>query len=211
MTPFAGIPAQAFRFYADLEENNNRDWWLEHKPVYDSAVKEPMTLLLAELEPAFGAFKLFRPNRDVRFSPDKSPYKTAQGAVAAVTEGVGYYVQVSADGLMVGGGWHTSAPEQLARFRTAVDAAASGEALQAIVADVAGAGFSVEGEALKTVPRGFARDHPRADLLKYKSLYASTAAGRADWVGTPAAAGEVARRWEQLRPLMDWIGRHTSP
>ncbi len=211
MTPFTGIPDQAFRFYADLEENNNRDWWLEHKPVYDSAVKEPMTLLLTELEPAFGTFKLFRPNRDVRFSPDKSPYKTAQGAVAAVSEGVGYYVQVSADGLMVGGGWHTSAPEQLARFRAAVDAPASGETLQAIVADVAGAGFSVEGEALKTVPRGFAKDHPRADLLKYKSLYASTAAGHADWVGTPAAAGEVARRWEQLRPLMDWLGRHTSP
>src|SRR6478672_11991044 len=165
MSAFTGIPADAFRFYADLEENNNRDWWLEHKPVYDAAVKEPLTLLLAELEPRFGPAKLFRPNRDVRFSADKSPYKTAQGAFAALDEGVGFYLQLSADGLLVGGGCHTSTPAQVARFRGAVDAPASGEALQAIVAKVADAGYEVEGEQLKTVPRGFAKDHPRAELL----------------------------------------------
>ncbi len=91
MTPFAGIPDAAFEFYAELEHNNNRDWWLEHKSTYDSAVKEPLTGLLAELEPEFGTAKLFRPNRDIRFSLDKSPYKTAQGAVASVAEGMGFY------------------------------------------------------------------------------------------------------------------------
>ena len=107
MTEFAGIPDDAFRFYSELEQNNNRDWWLEHKPVYDAAVKEPLTRLLAELEPRFGPAKIFRPNRDVRFSPDKSPYKTAQGAFAALDEGVGFYLQISADGLLIGGGCHT--------------------------------------------------------------------------------------------------------
>ena len=179
MTPFAGIPDAAFEFYTELEHNNNRDWWLEHKAAYDSAVKEPLTGLLAELEPEFGEAKLFRPNRDIRFSLDKSPYKTAQGAVAAVAEGMGFYVQLDADGLLIGGGYHTHTPAQLARFRSAVDAPSSGEALQQIVAQVRAAGFTVEGETLKTVPRGFDKDHPRAELLKHKSLAAGIARGTA--------------------------------
>ena len=60
-TPFAGIPRDAFRFYADLEQNNNRDWWLEHKPVYEAAVKGPLTQLLAELEPRFGRGQALSP------------------------------------------------------------------------------------------------------------------------------------------------------
>jgi uncharacterized protein (TIGR02453 family) len=211
MTAFAGIPDDAFRFYADLEENNNRDWWLEHKPVYDAAVKEPLTALLDELEPRFGPAKLFRPNRDVRFSPDKSPYKTAQGAFAALAEGVGFYVQLSADGLLVGGGCHTSTPAQLARFRAAVDDPDSGEALRGIVRNVEAAGFAVEGESLKTVPRGFDKDHPRAELLKHKSLTAGVNVGRPDWLAGPGAVEEVARRWEDLRPLVEWVGRYAAP
>jgi uncharacterized protein (TIGR02453 family) len=210
-TPFAGIPSDAFRFYADLEQNNNRDWWLEHKPVYEAAVKEPLTQLLAGLEPRFGPAKLFRPNRDVRFSPDKSPYKTAQGAFAAVVEGVGFYIQLSADGLLIGGGCHTYTPAQLARFRGAVDDPASGDALQAIVRKVEAAGFAVEGERLKTVPRGFDKDHPRAELLKHKSLTAGVNVGQPGWLAGPGAVEEVAQRWEQLRPLVEWEGRYAAP
>ena len=211
MTPFAGFPDAAFEFYAELEHNNNRDWWLEHKTTYDSAVKEPLAALLAGLEPQFGEAKLFRPNRDIRFSADKSPYKTAQGAVAAVAEGLGFYVQLDADGLLIGGGYHISTPAQLARFRSAVDAPSSGGVLQQILAHVEEQGFEVEGETLKTVPRGFAKDHPRAELLKFKSLAAGTHVGRPGWLSTPEAAGEVARRWEELRPLVEWTGRYAAP
>lgn len=211
MTPFEGIPDAAFRFYSELEENNNRDWWLEHKAIYDAAVKEPLTQLLAELEPAFGAAKLFRPNRDVRFSLDKSPYKTAQGAFASTAEGVGFYVQLGADGLLIGGGCHTHSPAQLARLRGAVDAESSGQELQGIVEAIASAGFAVEGERLKTVPRGFDKDHPRAELLKHKSLTAGMNVGQPGWLATPKAADEVARRWEELRPLVDWISRYAAP
>ena len=211
MTPFEGIPDAAFRFYSDLEENNNRDWWLEHKATYDAAVKEPLTQLLAELEPAFGAAKLFRPNRDVRFSLDKLPYKTAQGAFASTAEGVGFYVQLGADGLLIGGGCHTHSPAQLARLRGSVDAESSGPELQGIVEAIASAGFAVEGERLKTVPRGFDKDHPRAELLKHKSLTAGMNVGQPGWLATPKAADEVARRWEELRPLVEWISRYAAP
>jgi uncharacterized protein (TIGR02453 family) len=211
MTPFEGIPDAAFRFYSDLEQNNNREWWLEHKAIYDAAVKGPLSQLLAELEPYFGAAKLFRPNRDIRFSLDKSPYKTAQGAFASTAEGVGYYLQVSADGLLIGGGCHTHTPAQLARFRSAVDAESSGQELQEIVHAVGAAGFEVEGESFKTVPRGFDKEHPRAELLKHKSLTAGMDLGQPGWLSGPEAIDEVARRWNELRPLVEWIGRYAAP
>ena len=85
------------------------------------------------------------------------------------------------------------------------------EALQQIVAEVAALGFTVEGETLKTVPRGFAKDHPRAELLKHKSLAAGMHVGRPGWISTPDAAREVARRWDELRPLIEWIGRYAAP
>lgn len=208
MDTFSGIPESAFRFYAELESNNNRDWWLEHKSTYDAAIKEPLALLMAELEDEFGPGKVFRPNRDVRFSPDKSPYKTYQGAFASNKEGTGYYLQVSAEGLLIGGGCHTYSPEQINRFRAAVAAPASGEELQRIVDGVAAAGFAIEGEKLKTVPRGFEKDHPRAELLKHKSLSAGATLGEPDWLSTPQAKEEIATRWEQLRPLVDWMSEH---
>lgn len=211
MTKFEGIPAGAFEFYAELEHNNNREWWLEHKDSYNTLVRDPVTTLLAELEPRFGPGKIFRPNRDIRFAQDKSPYKTAQGAFASAQEGVGYYLQISADGLLVGGGYHSHTPAQLARFRNSVDASGTGESLRRIVDGVAAAGFAVEGEKLKTVPRGYDRDHPRAELLKHKSLSAGMELGRPEWVGSPEAARKVAELWDQLRPLVEWVGRHAAP
>ncbi|WP_426987415.1 DUF2461 domain-containing protein [Pseudarthrobacter sp. Y6] len=211
MSTFEGIPAGAFVFYAELEHNNNREWWLEHKDSYNTLVRDPVTALLAELEPRFGPGKIFRPNRDIRFSQDKSPYKTAQGAFASAQEGVGYYLQVSADGLLVGGGYHSHTPAQLARFRNSVDASGTGESLRHIVDTVTAAGFAVEGEKLKTVPRGFDKDHPRAELLKHKSLSAGIELGQPEWMDSPAAAQEIAALWDQLRPLVDWVGRHAAP
>jgi uncharacterized protein (TIGR02453 family) len=211
MDTFAGIPPEAFRFYAELEENNNRDWWLAHKDTYEAAVKEPLAALLGGLEPEFGPARLFRPYRDVRFSADKSPYKTAQGAFATRQEGVGYYLQVSADGLLVGGGYRSHTPAQLARFRAAADASGSGAALQEIVDSIAAAGFRIEGEKLKTVPRGFDRNHPRAELLKHKTLYTGADLGQAEWMSTAGAAAEIAARWRQLRPLVEWVGRYAAP
>lgn len=211
MNTFEGIQAAAFRFYEDLEENNNREWWLEHKATYDAEVREPLTALLAELEPRFGPAKIFRPNRDIRFSQDKSPYKTAQGAFAATREGVGYYVQISADGLLIGGGYHSHTPAQLARYRAAVDAPDSGLALQQITDAVSAAGFAIEGEKLKTVPRGFDKDHPRAELLKHKSLSAGVEVGRPAWLSTAAAKDEIASRWETLRPLVEWVSEYAAP
>jgi uncharacterized protein (TIGR02453 family) len=211
MDTFQGIPDAAFRFYQELQDNNRREWWLEHKETYESAVKEPLVRLLAELEPDFGPGKVFRPNRDVRFSPDKSPYKTVQGAFASSQEGVGYYLQLGAEGVLIGAGYHSHSPAQLARYRSSVDADQSGAELQGIVHRVREAGFEVDGEQLKTVPRGFDKDHPRSGLLKHKTLTAGAELGQPPWLSTPGAATEIARMWEQLRPLVEWVGRYAAP
>ncbi|GAA4658553.1 DUF2461 domain-containing protein [Arthrobacter cryoconiti] len=211
MNTFTGIPFAAATFYAELAKNNNRHWWLAHKDIYDSAVRLPLESLLAQLAPVFGQSKFFRPYRDKRFSPDNSPYKTEQGVFASNYEGVGFYLRVSAAGLSTGGGYHSYSPAQLARYRTAVDAPVSGEILVKIVKSLVEEGFTIDCESLKTVPRGFARDHPRADLLRHKTLSASTLPGLPKWLDTPAAAQEVAARWEQLRPLVDWIVRYAAP
>ena len=116
---FTGFPVAALDFYEDLEADNSKAFWAAHKAVYDDCVRGPMLALLAELEEEFGEGKAFRPYRDVRFSKDKSPYKTAAGAVTEGEGGEHYYVQISAEGLMIGSGYYRMAPDQLARFREA--------------------------------------------------------------------------------------------
>ncbi len=120
---FRGWRSEAIEFYEGLEADNSKTYWTENKRVYEEFVLGPMTELLAELAPEFGASKLFRPYRDVRFSADKSPYKTT---IAATLE-LGGYVQLSAEGLGAGSGMWMMAPDQLERYRRAVSADESGE------------------------------------------------------------------------------------
>jgi uncharacterized protein (DUF2461 family) len=78
---FPGWPAAAVEFYRGLEADNSRAYWISRKDVYEESVRAPMEALLHELADEFGEGKIFRPNRDIRFSADKSPYKTAIGAL----------------------------------------------------------------------------------------------------------------------------------
>lgn len=202
---FTGIPLAALDFYEDLAADNSKTFWSAHEQVYKQSVKEPMLALISELEPKFGSAKLFRPYRDVRFSKDKTPYKTAQGAVVHTGTGTGYYAQINAAGLYVGGGFYQAGPAQLARFRGTVADDVRGPELEAILAQVIKAGFTIGGDQLKTKPKGFAADHPRIDLLRHKSLTAGIDFGCPPWLSTARAASEVTRAWEDLRPLIDWL------
>ncbi len=105
---FGGFTDEAFSFYEGLQGDNSKPYWTSHKETYERHVREPLTELCAELEDEFGAVKLFRPYRDVRFSKDKTPYKTHQGGHTAE----GFYIQIDADGLMVAGGMYAPTPDQ---------------------------------------------------------------------------------------------------
>jgi uncharacterized protein (TIGR02453 family) len=203
---FSGFPDEAFEFYEGLLADNSKAYWTAHKQVYEEAVRAPLVALMAELEPEFGPAKIFRPYRDVRFAKDKSPYKTQQGAHTEA----GYYVAVDADGLMVAAGLYGPSPEQLARFRTAVDADSSGAPFAALIDDLRAAGFEIAGDRLKTRPRGTPEDHPRLDLLRHRSLYAHKGWPPEPWVHTPAALDRVRDEWRTLRPLQTWTIEHVA-
>jgi uncharacterized protein (TIGR02453 family) len=208
--PFAGFSRQAVAFYAGLEADNSKTYWAEHKHEYEDLVREPMLALLDSLEEEFGPAKLFRPYRDVRFSKDKSPYKTHQAALVGTHPGVGYYLQLSSAGLLVGGGFRMHSPEQVDRFRAAIAADRSGEAFERVVADLRTAGLTLEGDRLKTRPRGYDADHPRIELLKYKELMALKTFGTPRWLSTPATAERVGETWRSIRPLADWVVDHVG-
>jgi len=207
---FDGFSAAAFSFYEHLETDNTRSFWNARRDEYQRLVREPMSALADELEAEFGPATIFRPHRDTRFSADKSPYKTYQGMFVQRVPGTGLYAQLSADGIMASGGFHAHAPDQVERYRQAVDAGPSGTALEGIVACLGQGGLSVGGDQLKTRPRGVPADHPRLDLLRYRSLTASR-----DWPAGPAVSGRFAldlirATWQQLIPLCDWLGEHVG-
>src|ERR1700685_2145381 len=108
---FSGWPEEALDFYYGLAADNTKTYWTEHRAIYDEKILRPMADLAEELAEEFGEPKIFRPYRDVRFSRDKTPYKTHIGAVIGGTG----YIQLSAEGLAAGAGlWQTS-PEQPGR------------------------------------------------------------------------------------------------
>src|SRR5881394_2102504 len=149
---FTGFPAAALDFYDDLEMDNTKTFWTEHKHVYEESVRAPMAHLLADLEEEFGTAKMFRPYRDVRFAKDKSPYKTHQGAYIAVAPATGWYVQIAAAGVHVGAGFYEASSERVARFRIAIDDDRRGRQLEKLLAKLTAAGWTVGGDRLKTSP-----------------------------------------------------------
>ena len=208
---FTGFPDAAFEFYEGLEADNSKAYWQDHKAIYETAVKGPLTALLAELEPEFGQAKVFRPHRDVRFSADKSPYKTQQGAFLGTDVGVaGHYLAVDANGLLAGGGFRAHDTDQTKRMRAAVDSPAGAE-LERLVIDLRAAGFEIAGEQVATTPRGFAKDHPRIELLRHKELMALERCGAQAWVSTTRARFEVEKAWRALGPINAWFAEHVGP
>jgi uncharacterized protein (TIGR02453 family) len=204
---FSGWPAEAIEFYEGLAADNSKSYWVAHKTVYDDLVHRPMTELLAELEPEFGEGKIFRPYRDLRFSRDKSPYKT----VISATLSGGGYVQFSAAGLSAGRGKYVLSPGQLERYRHAVADDASGVPLAAIVAQAQQAGLDVAAhDTLKTSPKGYPKDHPRVDLLRHKGLIAWREWPAGAWLGTPEPKTRIVDFLHAAAPLKDWLDKHVG-
>jgi uncharacterized protein (TIGR02453 family) len=203
---FGGWPAEALAFYAGLEDDNSKEYWTSRKAVYQEKVLRPMEELLEQLAPEFGEPKIFRPYRDIRFSRDKTPYKTHIGA----TLGSVCYVQLSADGLSAGAGrWHLEADE-LAGYRAGV-AGPDGAELAVVVAGLERAGVEIHGhDSLKTAPRGYRADHPRAGLLRHKGLTTWRHWSPAPRLSTPAPAGDIREFFTASTAFCDWLTAHTG-
>lgn len=206
--PFSGIPFAALDFYEDLEADNSKAFWTAHKQVYDEQVRAPLQELAAELTAEFGAAKFFRPYRDVRFAKDKTPYKDHQGIYFTQSR---RYLHVSAAGMYVSGGIYEMASDQVDRLRRAVAEELPGQSLQAAIGAAERAKLTVTGQQLTRVPAGYAKDHPRHELLRYKSMYANRDFGSPQWLQTVRARTEIVKAWRAMQPLIDWLDKHVGP
>ena len=208
---FSGFPAESVRFYEGLIADNTRTYWLANKPVFERAVKAPMIALLDELAD-YGPFHVFRPNKDVRFSKDKTPYKDHIAAYGESEGGAGYYVHYSATGMLAGSGYYHMASDQLDRFRDALDGEAVGAEIASVVDNLRTRGLEFTAiSTLKTAPRGFARDHPRIELLRLKGLVATRSWKPAKWMQTKAVVDRVREAWETAAPMNAWLDAHVGP
>jgi uncharacterized protein (TIGR02453 family) len=197
---FGGWTEDFQPFFIGLELDNSKSYFEANRKIYLERVKAPLEALLADLEPEFGKGKITRPNRDIRFSSDKSPYKTRIYATAER----GGYVGLDAKGLSAGAGHYELDKNQLEAYRAAVVADETGSRLLAIVHKLEAGGYGVGGEELKRTPAGLAAEHPRARLLRHKRLYVWKSFGLQPWLGTAKAKDRVAEAWRDAEPLLEW-------
>ena len=208
---FTGFPNEAAEFYEGLVADNTRTYWRSNKPVFEQAVRGPMLALLDELAD-YGPYHVFRPHKDVRFSKDKTPYKDHIGAYGESEGGAGFYVQFSATGMLAGAGYYHMAADQLERFREALDGDRVGAEIVAITDGLRGKGLEITAiGSLKTAPRGYARDHPRIELLRLKGLVATRGWKPAKWMQTKAVVGRVREIWAAASPMNSWLDAHVGP
>ena len=212
-TRVSGFRPAATHFFEDLEDQNTREFWLANKEVFDREVREPMAALLDSLPEEYQPFKVFRMNRDVRFSADKSPYKIMHGAAHGIPGAV-HYLHLDASGLMVACGNYMMQSEELERYRLAVADDASGEELTEILAALRRRRSLEVGpggpEPLKTVPRGYPRDHPRAALLRQKGLIAMRTRPASELQNGPRLRSFVLETFEMCSDLTEWLGRYVG-
>jgi uncharacterized protein (TIGR02453 family) len=204
---FVGWPEDCQRFFIGLELDNSKRYFEANRRTYEEAVKGPMAALLESLAADYGDGKIFRPHRDIRFSKDKSPYKTNIAASVGMGD-EGGYLSLDARGLTSATGRYELTPEQLTKYRKKVAADSTGAPLAAIVAKLEKSGYEIGGEELKRVPAGFPQDHPRARLLKHKRLYAWKNFGLQPWLGSAAARKHIVKVWSDAAPLNDWLKRN---
>jgi uncharacterized protein (TIGR02453 family) len=223
-TTFPGFSAEAFKFLIQLKRHNNRAWFLKNKETYEREIKEPMVSLVlainAELrglspelvtEPKRAIYRIYR---DVRFSADKSPYKTHTAALFAPRgfgkhACAGLYFHLATDELLLAGGVYMPGSKELLAIRNhiAVDAARFRRTLaHRQIASLGG----LQGDQLMRVPKGFASDHAAADLLRYKQFLV--------WVSHPPelAMGKgllplLVQTFRALLPLVHFLNEPLKP
>ncbi|KQP95966.1 MULTISPECIES: TIGR02453 family protein [unclassified Rathayibacter] len=200
---FTGFGSDASAFLAALTTNNSRQFFDEHRQEYVDALRQPLEDLLGEAEAEYGPGRVMRPNRDVRFSRDRSPYKTSASMWAGSVGGV--YLSVTATHLDVGGGLYEPSRDQLTRARTAIDSVPTAASCLAEIVDaLTSAGFEMAGPSLKTAPRGYDRDHPRIELLRLTHYAALT---HLPVTAPPAAIHDA---WGAVEGLIGWVDTYVQ-
>jgi uncharacterized protein (TIGR02453 family) len=227
--PFLGFPPEGLRFLEELAEHNEKAWFEAHKKTYVKHLLRPVQAFIVALgerlqriDPelqydtrANGAGSLYRIYRDTRFLADKTPYKTHMDVAFWVGEKknaspsiLGVRIEPRG-GMVLGGNYRFDNPLK-AHFQEAAATAARGEALRKILENLSQQGYTIEGECYKRVPPGYDRDHPRADLLRYKSLYALSPDIPPETLTDPSLVEAALVHCQALAPLHHWLVRTAS-
>jgi uncharacterized protein (TIGR02453 family) len=214
MTSFEGFGPRVQRWFKGLEANNTKAYFDASRGFFEESVRGQMDALLAELSETFGGeVRMFRQNRDIRFSPDKSPYKTNTYGVlhGSGLAAHGLYASVSARGLVAGSGYHAMARDQLDRYREAVADDGSGAELTELTAKAERAGVELWGQSLATAPRGYPKDHERIELLRRKSLSLGATRKFGRGIGRADGLRFVTETWRATAPVTGWLDEHVGP
>jgi uncharacterized protein (TIGR02453 family) len=213
MTRFQGFGSEVRDWFVGLETDNSKEYFGATRDFFDEAVREQMEALFDELSEKFGGeVKLFRQNRDIRFSADKSPYKTNTYGVlrGSSLTGTGY-ASISARGLVAGSGYYLMARDQLERYRDRVADDSLGPDLTKRVAKAEKAGLELWGASLATAPRGYPRDHKRIELLRRKSLALGTSLDFGRGISRSDGLRFVTKTWLAAAPVAGWLDEHVGP
>ena len=220
---FEGFPAAGLAFFRDLAAHNDREWFEAHRAVWDEMIVPAMLAWCGELcdrlrdvmprlvfVPRVGG-SLYRLNRDIRFSRDKSPYKTH--AAALLWEGgdkhdaPGVYLHISAGEVILAGGmWIFEQEGRLDRYRKLLQDERSAERLESALSHARKAGLAIEAaEQLKRPPRPFTPEHPRAALSLYKGLTVGKQMRPAAWLHSREALRRSESVARAYAPLHAWL------
>ncbi|WP_298539707.1 DUF2461 domain-containing protein [uncultured Aquimarina sp.] len=207
------IPKSAFEFLKDLKKNNHRDWMQEHKKRYQANEKE-LKVFYAAVAERLGEHdeiektKVFRINRDVRFSKDKTPYnvhRSVSFSRAGAQRRGGYYLRLEPGNSLMAGGFFGPEPKDLLRIRKEFEM--DDQEIRDILANSdfknAFGSFNTEFQ-VKTAPKGFSKDHPAIDLIKNKSFFVDHKFTDKE-VFAPDFLDKLIHHFELLRPYFDYM------
>jgi uncharacterized protein (TIGR02453 family) len=213
MTKFEGFGPGVQKWFKGLAADNSREYFTANRDFFEHSIREQMEALLTELSTRFGGeVKVFRQHRDIRFSPDKSPYKTNTYGIVYGAEIApqGLYASISANGLVAGSGYHVMARDQLERYRDAVVDDSAGPQLTGAVAKAEKAGLELWGENLATAPRGYPREHERIDLLRRKSLTLGATLKPGRGISRADGLQFVSKTWRAAAAVSGWLDQHVG-
>lgn len=216
---FSGIPKEGLAFLADLEQNNDREWFDANKAVYQEKLKAPLEEFCAAVGAQMASFApdymtepkraLFRIYRDTRFSNNKTPYKTAQGALffraeLGKNEAAGFYFEVSPKYLGVAAGLYMPNPDYLRAVRAQI--MESSEKFQKLVTakPLVRVFGGLQGDKLSRPPKGYCSEHPAIEWIKFKQWYYWAELDPA-LATSPAGVKEVVSRFKLAAPVVEFL------
>jgi len=202
-------PPEALEFLRELEDNNDSDWFKANRRRYDDYLVAPARELADKLGD-LGAPHFFRPYNNLRFRPGP-PLKEHLGVAIGYGAAGGYYFDLSLDGLLVAAGLWRPAPDQLERFRAAIDDDRLAPGFVRGLATARQAGLAPGEPDLRRAPRGYPVDHPRLEHLRRRQLTVSRRHPLEAWLHEPACDERMCSELRAARPLVKWLAETVGP